>query len=251
MTKRASVVVSCAVAAVVLVGCGVGVTTQPADPTATVDPVPSPTAVTPRVVQAAPSWTPAPGDKKIYLTFDDGPWYDTEEVLDILKANNVPATFFVIGKMIRTRESIVERTWADGHVIANHSWDHIDLATVSDSEVRYQLEMTQEHIGPKAANCMRPPYGSLDAASRRISQQLGLTPVLWNRDTGDWGAGASISSIYLTLMSAKPGDVVLLHDGGGDRQSTVDALAKALPQLVAKGYTFGIPSVCQIPEDVR
>jgi peptidoglycan/xylan/chitin deacetylase (PgdA/CDA1 family) len=187
----------------------------------------------------------------VYLTFDDGPWRDTNEILDILKANDVKATFFQIGKMIRTREATNERIWAEGHVIANHTWDHVDLATLGAGAITEQLQMTQDHIGPRAATCMRPPYGSLNAKARGIAQSFGLTPILWTRDTNDWARSATSGSIYSTLMRTVPGDVVLMHDGGGDRQATVDALREALPKLKAKGYHFGIVPACRIPEQAK
>ena len=249
--------VGASVLAVALTGCSASTSTeldvnqgdstvvQSEEPTSTPTPTPTPTPTRTRPRGKA-LWEPAPGDTTVYLTFDDGPWYLSDEVLDILKENDVRATFFQIGKMIRTREAVNERIFADGHAIGNHTWDHIDLAVHSKADVRYQLEATDEAIGPRGGACMRPPFGSLDDAARAISQKLGLTPVLWNVDTNDWDH-KSESSIYKSLMKIQPGDVVLMHDGGGDRENTVEALRRALPVLKAKGYVFDSVPVCRQP----
>lgn len=249
MRHRTSALLGASLCAV-LVGAGCSVsansnlTQDVATPTG--GPVVAPPETTRPVPAASPSWTPSPGDKTVYLTFDDGPWFQTEQILDVLKENDVKATFFQIGKMIRTREATNKRIWHEGHAIGNHTWDHIDLAPLTDAQVRYQLEMTQGKIGPRAGYCMRPPYGSLDSSSRAVARELGLTPVLWSVDTNDW-SNPNESSIYQRLLTVKPGDVVLMHDGGGDRTSTLEALRKALPQLKDRGYTFGVVPVCLNP----
>lgn len=203
-------------------------------------PSPSGTPVTP----GQPDWRPAPGDKDVYLTFDDGPSIYTSAVLDILKENDAKATFFQIGKMVRTREATNRQIMAGGHVIGNHTYDHVDLSRLSASKVKWQLTMATRHIGYGLGPCMRPPYGALDAPARRISQQLGLTPVFWNMDTNDWHR-ASTASIKATLRQVRPGTVILLHDGGGDRSNTVASLREVLPELKARGYTFATVPACR------
>ncbi len=215
---------------------------------ASASPSPSPTKVKkskPPVPVVPAQWTPKAKDKTVYLTFDDGPWYQTEEILDTLKANQVTATFFVIGKLIRTREAILERVVAEGHAVGNHTWDHVDLTKESAKEVRFQLNRTAREIGPIQGPCMRPPYAEIDAKVRAISVAAGMTPVVWNKDSNDYQPETSTADISATLAAAQPGDVVLLHDGGGDRSKTATALAKELPKLVAKGYKFDSIPICR------
>jgi peptidoglycan/xylan/chitin deacetylase (PgdA/CDA1 family) len=165
-------------------------------------------------------------------------------VLDILKANDAKATFFEIGKMIRTREKYKQMILDQGHVIGDHSWDHIDLNSVKGEKLDYQINRTAREIGPQMGPCMRPPYGAMNDSTRKVIVASGMTPVLWNRDTNDWNH-ASQSAIYNVLINTQPGDVILMHDGGGDRKNTVAALKEALPKLKDKGYKFGVVPVCQ------
>ncbi|NQU38285.1 MAG: polysaccharide deacetylase family protein [Actinobacteria bacterium] len=241
-------------ALVVLTGCtGINASTTngpgsfddvESSPSATKSKKPKPT---PSAIPVVPAdWTPAAKDKTVYLTFDDGPWYQTEDILDILQKNRVTATFFSIGKMIRTREAIMDRIIADGHAIGGHTWDHVDLTKQSDREVEFQLNRTAREIGSVQGPCMRPPFGAIDARVRAISVANGMTPIVWNVDTNDYQPQTSAADIAATLAAARPGDVVLLHDGGGDRSKTAAALAKELPKLVAKGYTFDSIPVCRV-----
>lgn len=205
---------------------------------------PKPTASAIPVVPA--DWSPAANDKTVYLTFDDGPWYQTEDILDILQKNGVTATFFPIGKMIRTREAVMERIVADGHAIGGHTWDHIDLTKASSKEVRFQLDRAARAVGPVQGPCMRPPFGAINDRVRALSVASGMTPIMWTSDTNDYKPQTSSANIGATLAAARPGDVVLLHDGGGDRRKTASALAKELPKLVAKGYKFDSIPVCRV-----
>lgn len=196
------------------------------------------------VPSVAAKWSPASGDKTVYLTFDDGPGPNTADVLDVLKENDVKATFFIIGKMIRTREADLQRVYDEGHVTGNHTWDHANLAQMGKVQVDRQLNRSAREIGSRMGPCMRPPYGALDNEARALSVSYGMTPVLWSRDTNDWNK-ASESAIANVLKGIQPGDVVLMHDGGGDRTNTVKALREVLPKLKAKGYTFDTVPVCR------
>lgn len=196
------------------------------------------------VPSVAGKWSPSSGDKTVYLTFDDGPGPNTQDVLDVLKANDVKATFFIIGKMIRTREADLKRVYDEGHVTGNHTWDHANLAQMNGAQVDRQLNRSAREIGSKMGPCMRPPYGALDGEARRLSVSYGMTPVLWTRDTNDWNK-ASEAAIANVLKGIQPGDVVLMHDGGGDRSNTVNALREVLPKLKEKGYKFDTVPVCR------
>lgn len=239
--------VSAAIAALTLAGCA---SSAGANQGAQQDTETNPSAVSkakiaPTPVPSVPNtWNPKSGDKTIYLTFDDGPGPDTQRVLDVLKANDIKATFFIIGKMIRTREDDLKRVYDEGHYVGDHTWDHANLATLNASQIDRQLNKAAVAIGPNMGPCFRPPYGALDTEARKLAQSYGMTPILWTRDTNDWKK-ASKDQIYNVLMGSKPGDVILMHDGGGDRDNTVAALAEALPKLKEKGYTFGPVSACK------
>lgn len=197
------------------------------------------------VPSVAAKWEPSSSNKTVYLTFDDGPGPNTGDVLDVLKENDVKATFFIIGKMIRTREADLKRVYAEGHVTGNHTWDHANLAQMNEVQIDRQLNRSAREIGPQMGPCMRPPYGALDAEARKLTVSYGMTPVLWTRDTNDWKPGASESSIKDVLQGIQPGDIVLMHDGGGDRTNTVNALREVLPKLKEKGYNFDVVPVCR------
>lgn len=201
--------------------------------------------IAPTPVPSVPNkWSPKSGDKTVYLTFDDGPGPSTQNMLDVLKDNDVKATFFIIGKMIRTREDDLKRVYDEGHYVGDHTWDHANLAASNAAQIDRQLNKAAAAIGPKMGPCFRPPYGALDGEARKLAQSYGMTPILWSRDTNDWNK-ASRDQIYNVLMGAKAGDVILMHDGGGDRGNTVAALADALPKLKQQGFTFAQVPACK------
>ncbi len=190
-----------------------------------------------------------PKSNTIYLTFDDGPsTIYTPQILKILKDNGAKATFFVTGNKVTTREAIVRRIKADGHFIGSHTWSHVTLTGLSTARVNDELSLARRKINGAGGagtmgNCMRPPYGITDKKVRKISKQQHLTTVMWNIDTSDW-AQPPASMIKDRILSARPGDIVLLHDAGGKRPNTVAALAQALPILKQRGYNFAPVPVC-------
>ncbi len=191
-----------------------------------------------------------PKSNTIYLTFDDGPsTIYTPQILKILKDNGAKATFFVTGNQVTTREAIVRQIKADGHFIGNHTWNHPALTRLSTAGVNYQFSRARHKINEvggvgTVGNCMRPPYGAINGKVRKIAQQRGLTTVMWNIDTNDWRR-PPVSVIKNRILSARPGDNVLMHDaGGGNRANTVAALAQALPILAKRGYNFAPVSAC-------
>ncbi len=204
-------------------------------------PVPRPSA------SAVPaSWWPKHTGNVVYLTFDDGPWPTTHEVLDVLRANDARATFFQIGSMIDDYGSITPRLLAEGHAIGNHTYDHLYLNKLSDELVRYQLEKAWRTIGyDRQGPCVRPPFGAAGSRQRKIAVDMGLTPVFWTIDTRDW-ANPSEDAIYKQIISARSGSIVLMHDGGGDRRKTIAALRRALPVLKKRGFRFDVVPVCVV-----
>ncbi len=187
------------------------------------------------------------GEKVIALTFDDGPWpTTTSEILDILKENGAHATFFQIGNQIANMPDIEKRIVEEGNQVGTHTWDHasgsgqgVNLTYMSAEEQREEItkgfNAIESVLGSSVTHIMRAPggnyYGSLVTnLSDLISAEIG-----WDLDTEDWSRPGA-EAIANVILSVKPGQVILMHDGGGDRTQTVEALRSALPQLIAQGY---------------
>lgn len=189
-------------------------------------------------------------EKVIALTFDDGPHYEyTPQILDVLRTNNAKATFFTIGDRITdSTKPIVAQAASDGHQISTHSYDHaagsgqgVNLGYMTAEEQVNEIlkgyEAIEAATGAPASKVIRTPGGNFPESvianlSPHITAEIG-----WNVDTNDWQKpGASV--IASRIMQAGPGDIILMHDGGGDRSQTVAALRETLPQLTAKGYRF-------------
>ncbi|MFG1479294.1 polysaccharide deacetylase family protein [Xanthobacter sp. V4C-4] len=180
----------------------------------------------------------------IALTFDDGPNAETTpRLLAILKARGIKATFFVLGNMAAKHPDVLKMIADDGHEIGNHSWSHPQLTRVPMAVVDKQVGETSaliEEVTGKKPRYLRPPYGSMKPALRdHIEDSFGLTIVNWSVDPLDWKHRDS-KIVYDEIMKqAKPGAIVLSHD---IYASTVDAMERALDDLIAKGYKFGTMS---------
>ena len=193
--------------------------------------------------------------KKIALTFDDGPddeW--TPQVLNALQASHIPATFFVIGSNAEKRPDLLQRMWDEGHEIGNHSFYHPNLSRTSETRTRLEIDATQRAIQSaigRTTPLFRPPYGIDSQPSTGdemtpvdIAQKMGYVTVAEGIDPRDWEQGAKkrtpgeIAGEIIRAARAGEGNVVLLHDGGGDREATVAALPIAVNTLKAEGYQF-------------
>ncbi|MEU1849914.1 bifunctional polysaccharide deacetylase/glycosyltransferase family 2 protein [Streptomyces sp. NPDC019990] len=189
-------------------------------------------------------------DRTIVLTFDDGPdptW--TPRIRAVLDHHHAPGTFFVTGQQTARHPEVVRGLIRSGHEIGVHTFSHRDLTTQSASAVDRELSLTQLALAGAAginSSLMRMPYSStpsaLDAASWSVARRLGdkgYVLAFIDRDTHDWrrpGARA-ITDAAIPSPSGR-GAVVLLHDAGGDRSQTVEALKTLIPQLKARGYRF-------------
>ena len=188
-------------------------------------------------------------DKVCALTFDDGPWPETtNQILDILESVGAKATFFTIGNQIESYSDEVKRAYDMGCEVCTHSWDHaagsgggVNLTYMSSEEqideVTRGMAAIEQATGAPAPRIMRAPggnfYGSIvETLAPYIDAEIG-----WEVDTEDWSRPGA-DAIYEAIMSVQPGQVILMHDGGGDRTQTVEALARALPELAAQGYRF-------------
>ena len=182
--------------------------------------------------------TAEPGDV-VYLTIDDGPHpVYTPQMLDILARHNARATFFVVGYLVERYPAIVERIVAEGHTVANHTWLHEDLTTLSRESFDQTISRTQEILGEHATPCLRPPYGSRDAFTYDWAASHGLAIALWTVDTFDWRNPGAETIANRIVAGASDGAIVSLHDGGGERSQTVQALDDALTRLADSGIRY-------------
>ncbi|PAZ16890.1 bi-functional transferase/deacetylase [Streptomyces sp. SA15] len=189
-------------------------------------------------------------DRRLVLTFDDGPdpiW--TPKVLDVLRKHDAHAVFFVTGTMASRYPDLVERLVDEGHEIGLHTFNHPDLSLQSKERIDWELSQNQLAITGAAGirtSLFRPPYSSyaasLDNNTWPITQYIGTRgyiSVLTSVDSRDWSRPGVEQIIRNVTPKGGKGAVVLMHDSGGDRHQTVEALDRFLPQMKAKGYEFG------------
>ena len=199
---------------------------------------PTPTTTTEAVTVPRPV-TPDDDGDVVYLTFDDGPSPDyTPQILDVLARHDARATFFVVGSLAQAHPDIIQRIAAEGHTLANHAWNHEDLAGLSREAFDETISRTQAVLGDLAAPCLRPPYGSIDANTREWASAHGLTLMTWDASPRDWLRPPAEEIADYIVEWARPGVVLLMHDGGGDRSGTVQGLDMALERLADRGLRY-------------
>ena len=180
--------------------------------------------------------------KIIALTLDDGPSPgNTDDVLAVLRRLQVKGTFFLSGQMVGSHPAVAKRVVAQGHAIGNHSQTHAMLGRRSASKVAWEIS-TATAVIRRVTGVMprwfRPPGGSTSATVRAQCRRLGIRHILWDIDPQDWrGRGAAYTMSYV-LSHARPGKVVLLHDGPARRIGTARAVERIVPALKARGYDF-------------
>lgn len=178
----------------------------------------------------------------IALTFDDGPDpQNTPFMLEVLDRYQAKATFFVVGEWVDKHPDLVRDAAARGHQIASHSYTHRNIAGKSGDQVRQELQQTEDAVFRAAGvrpNCFRPPYGTLNSRMLQVLAAKEYAVVLWSLDSLDWKLGSAAQIASLVVREAKPGDIVLMHDGGGPRPRTIKALDTILRQLSAAGFRF-------------
>ena len=184
------------------------------------------------------------GRPVVALTFDDGPHPElTPQLLDVLRQQGVRATFYVIGRNVDTYPEIARRIVAEGHEIANHTYNHPHLTQVGaarlDSEITRTTEAIQRATGRRPTN-MRPPYGSINArVEEALLRKHGLDVIMWSVDPLDWRRpGAEVVRQRL-VDGATPGGILLAHD---IHPGTIEAMSGTISDLKAKGYGFATVS---------
>ncbi len=190
----------------------------------------------------------APPGRRVALTFDDGPdprW--TPRVAAVLRRLHVPATFFAVGSKVVRYPALVRSLHRQGFELGNHTFTHVDLASVGPWERRAQITLTESALEAAVGvgtRLIRPPYSSVPAAvtasQARVYGDLashGYLIVLSNFDGEDWRR-PGVGAIVRAATPRSSGGIVLLHDGGGDRSETVAAVERLVPRLRARGFRF-------------
>lgn len=203
------------------------------------------------LMQAPPATAPAGGKRASYnscnvdgpfiaLTFDDGPHATlTPKLLDILKERGIKVTFFVLGQCVAANPDVLQRAYAEGHEIANHSWDHKAFTKVGADGVASEINKTNdviENVTGKKPTLVRPPYGATNAGiTKRLNEEFGLKVIMWDVDPLDWKNRNSEHVKSEILKSTKAGSIVLAHD---IHPTTVAAMAETIDALKEKGFKF-------------
>ena len=191
-----------------------------------------------------------PQGKQVLLTFDDGPNEKyTPQILDILKTENIHATFFVVGINAENNLKLIKREYDEGHEIGNHTFLHPNLAEVSNERVEFELNATRrliESVTGHSTVLFRPPYNA-DSEPENMEEILPIIEAKKHNyytvgesvDPLDWEPNVSADSIMLRIIAEQNlGSIILLHDAGGDRSQTVKALPRIIEYFKERGYTF-------------
>ncbi|WP_392964180.1 bifunctional polysaccharide deacetylase/glycosyltransferase family 2 protein [Streptomyces sp. LN245] len=194
--------------------------------------------------------------KTIVLTFDDGPtpnW--TPEVLKVLEKNDVDATFFLVGSMVSRYPGVVKNLVDQGNEVGIHTFTHVDLSYQSTARLQRELKQTQLALAGAAGittTLFRAPYSSeisaVDNYSWPVYKELGglgYTSVFVDTDSDDWKKPGVSKIVQWATPKKNQGAIVLMHDAGGDRSQTVEALDTYIKKMKAKGYTFTTVSGAQ------
>lgn len=186
-------------------------------------------------------------DKDAALTFDDGPSPDTARVLDILRAKQVKATFFLCGGSVERYPELARRIVAEGHALGNHTYSHASLHLRSRAEIASEIDRTQdaiERVTGVRPSYFRPPHGVRWFPLWSLLRERGMTLALWNTFPQE-GASPAHEIVERALARLRPGAIILLHDGKDNlpegrnlRPDTVEALPRIIDGVRAAGYRF-------------
>jgi len=175
-------------------------------------------------------------EKRVAITFDDGPNPNyTAELLEGLKERGVVATFFLLGVEIEKYPEIVEKIYGDGHLIGTHSYQHVNLCNLTDEKAVEQVVKTNkliEDITGERPLFIRPPFGCW---KKGLDYETTMIEVLWDVDPLDWNTDNTGVIVKRVLKSIEDGDIILLHDAS---ESSVEAALQIVDQLQDEGYLF-------------
>ncbi len=202
---------------------------------------------TPKATPSTTTTTPTPTrppvdcakEKCVALTFDDGPGVDTPKLLDILKTENVPATFLLVGKAVATYPDSVAREFKEGHALGAHTWNHPQLTKLPDDKVASEITSTVDAIKKAAPDAQvtftRPPYGAINSRVNAVLKSLNHAALLWDVDTLDWKNRNSNAVLAEVQKQTKPGSIILMHD---IHATTIQAVPEIIKYLRSQGYTM-------------
>jgi peptidoglycan-N-acetylglucosamine deacetylase len=194
--------------------------------------------------------------QQVALTFDDGPdLIYTPKILDILKKHQVKATFFLVGENAQRYPQIVRRIIHEGHVVANHSYDHPNFAKVNEVQFHDQIQKTEEilqKLTGYSPKLIRPPYGNINEEQIKWTTSQHFTVINWNVDSLDWRGLTADQVIHNVLDSTSSGSIVLQHSAGGKRgklSGSVQALDVIIDRLKKNGIRMvTVPELLDIPK---
>ena len=179
-------------------------------------------------------------DKYIAITFDDGPHpKNTPRLLNMLRARNIKATFYMVGSNVDLYPQVVRRVVAEGHEIGNHSYSHRLFSKMGDSEIRQELSRTRDAV-QRAAGVqtltLRPPFGGMLTRQREwVNAEFGYPIILWSIDPLDWKRPGPSVVCSRIVSATTPGSIILAHDL---HSQTVDAMPATLDGLLQRGFKF-------------
>ncbi len=183
----------------------------------------------------------ASGRKVVALTFDDGPGPYTAKILEALNSRHVTATFCQIGRQVADFPEAEKELVADGNALCNHSWDHVYARTTALATIPGEIDRTNAAIAAATGvtpRVMRAPGGLWTTSLFAALRTRGMVPLGWDVDPDDWKRPGTAVIVSRVLAQVRPGAVILMHDGGGNRSETVAALPTIIDSLRGRGYSF-------------
>lgn len=191
--------------------------------------------------------------RSIALSFDDGPSREnTPELLELLAAYDAKATFFAVGTNVVEHQQLAREVVTQGHELANHTWSHADPKTLTDEELRVELERAAQVIHDATGvrpTSARPPWGNDRRRFARLAREAGMESIMWNIDSGDTAGLSAEAQARMVIADARPGAIILFHDGGDRRPTTLAATEQVLRELTARDFEFvTVSSALTAPE---
>jgi len=181
---------------------------------------------------------------QIALTFDDGPDNNyTVKILDILKQNNIKATFFVVGRNAKTYPNVIKRIENEGHIIGSHTYNHADLNRLTPDQVRAEMLDTEAILDSIVGHhlpIIRPPYGHNSVEATKTISDMGYKIIDWSVDTQDWAGTPPSKIMEYVLKDTRSGSIILHHCSPGKLglENTINVLPTEISTLKSKGYQF-------------
>jgi peptidoglycan/xylan/chitin deacetylase (PgdA/CDA1 family) len=191
-----------------------------------------------------------PRRREVALTFDDGPGPYTESVMRTLLRTHTPATFFIVGQQLQYFGRVLRDEIRNGFEIGDHTENHAWLTRLKAPAQYSQVNdaaLRIRHLGGSFPRLFRPPYGAVSAGLMKVLHGLRMLTVLWSVDPGDWRRPGARTIVSGVLSHARPGSIVIMHDGGGDRDQTVAALPAIINGL--RRRHFKLVSMAQLLRD--